>query len=228
MPMRPLVLLLALAAFAVAAPSASAQYTITNDGTSVTVAPGAQSSIQVDYSTFCFFVCPTTQSVGSTNGVAFTDNAANCSDASGGDNTTFNCLKRTRMNVTGTSSADSVSGTCFGANAALFFNALGGDDTVSAATCTGGTVDMGDGNDTAAVGGTLNGGAGTDSLNGSAAIDTIDGGDGRDSVNGQGGNDTVRGGSGRDLLVGGAGADVIEGGADTDTGSYEDRDGSIQ
>jgi Ca2+-binding RTX toxin-like protein len=118
------------------------------------------------------------------------------------------------VQVTGTTNADSVTGTCFGANSALTFSGLGGDDTVSAGSCTGSSVDLGDGNDTATAGG-------TDSIRSGTGADTLDGGDGRDTVDRQAGNDAVRGGGGRDLLIGGAGSDVFEGGADTDSASFE-------
>ena len=223
------VLLIALAALAVAAPTASADYTLSVNATTDTVLIGAgtQSSISVEYSTFCIFIftCPNSTSVNSPNGIPF--NASACSDASGGDRTRFTCSpKRARTQITGTDNSDSVSATCFGQTSSLIFTGGDGDDMVSAATCSGGSVDMGAGNDNATASGTVAGGAGNDTIRGSAAADVLDGGDGRDTVDGQGGNDTVRGGAGRDLLIGGAGTDVVEGGADTDTASYEDRDGS--
>jgi Ca2+-binding RTX toxin-like protein len=65
-------------------------------------------------------------------------------------------------------------------------------------------INTGAGNDTlscaAAVGCTLNGGAGDDTLNGSTAADTLSGGNG---------NDTIVPGTGADVIVGGAGTDTV-------------------
>src|SRR5689334_14971075 len=225
--MRIIVAVLIFAAAAVAAPAASANYTLNANATTIVVTPGAKTSLTVDYSTFCFFICPATQAVGSPNGIAFTNGTGICADSSGGSNTDFNCTKRANVQVTGTANADSVTGTCFGANSNLLFTGLGGDDTVSAGSCSGANVDLGDGADSATASGTVNGGAGTDSIRGGGGADTLDGGDGRDTVDGQAGNDTVRGGAGRDLLIGGAGKDVLEGGADTDTASFEDHTAAV-
>jgi RTX calcium-binding nonapeptide repeat (4 copies) len=225
--MKGSLLLLVVAAFALVPAAASAQYTLADDANSVNVGHGGQSRIAVEYTSFCFalFACPTTQSVGSSNGVTFDDNSVICNDASGGELTRFACTKRPNTQVAGTNGNDSVNGSCLGTNSGLIFNGLGGNDEVSAGSCAGGAVDMGPGNDRAASGGTVNGGPGTDTVRGGPGNDVLDGGDGRDTVDGQAGTDTVRGGTGRDILVPGLGSgDVVEGGTDTDSGSYEDRD----
>jgi hypothetical protein len=213
--MRLLVALLAVAAFAVAAPTASAQYTIDENANAVVIGSGGQSSVAIEYSTFCFVVppfsvCPTTESVASANAVTFTDNSGGvCTDESGGEATRFNCPKRGRTEVAGTNGADSVSGSCVGtANSSLIFNGLGGDDEANAPNCSASQIDMGPGNDTATGSG------------------TILGGDGRDTLRGRAGNDVIQGGAGRDLMIPGGGADSVSGGADPDTGSYEDRTGA--
>jgi Ca2+-binding RTX toxin-like protein len=221
--MRFIVGVLIVAATAVAAPAASANYTLSVNASAIVIGPGGEPTVSVSYSLFCFFGCPTTQPVGSVNGAAFTNGSpGNCTDTSGGASTDFSCSRRLTVQVTGTASADSVTGTCFLGASSLTFTGLGGDDTVSAAGCGSGNVELGDGNDSATASGTVNGGAGNDSIRGGGGVDTLDGGEGRDTVDGRANNDTVRGGGGRDLLIGGPDNDVLEGGADTDTASYED------
>jgi hypothetical protein len=163
---RLLLLGLVLGAAAAVPPAATAQYTLGIDATTVFVGPGSQSSIEVEYSSFCLIVIlcpPTTQSVGSSSGVTFTNNTSGaCSDSSG-NATRFTCPKRVRTQVTGTNGADEVSGSCRGGGStvSLFFNAFDGEDEARASTCSGSQVDMGPGDDRASVAGTLLGGAAT-------------------------------------------------------------------
>jgi hemolysin type calcium-binding protein len=203
--MKFLVSLLAVAAFAVAAPAASADYGLNNDDDAIIVSNGNESSVAVDYSTICVPpICSGSELVQSTNGVPFTpDPATDC--AVGSDASQFNCPQRDETRITGGSGADRINGSCFNENSSLTFTGGGGDDEVSVGSCTGSFVDMGAGNDTA------------------IATGTIVGGDGRDTLRGRGGNDNLQGGGGRDLLIPGTGADSVSGGADPDTGSYEDR-----
>ncbi|WP_310419333.1 cadherin-like domain-containing protein, partial [Chamaesiphon sp. OTE_8_metabat_110] len=65
---------------------------------------------------------------------------------------------------------------------------------------------------TLAVGKTLNGGNGKDTLTGNDGDDNLDGGNGKDTLFGNGGNDTLFGGNGEDLLWGGDGNDLLNGG----------------
>jgi RTX calcium-binding nonapeptide repeat (4 copies) len=207
--MKLLVALLTVAAFAAAAPSASAQYILDDDPDEVIITPGNQSSVAVEYSRFCLpfpFVCSGNQSVSSANGVTFTNNSGIC--AQGADATQFTCTPaRATTRITGAAGGDRISGSCFGANSSLLFTGGGGDDEVST-TCSASTVDLGPGNDAATASG------------------TIVGGDGRDTLKGRGGADNLQGGAGRDLLIPGAGADTVSGGTEPDTGSYEDRTGA--
>jgi Ca2+-binding RTX toxin-like protein len=224
--MRLIVSLLALAVLAAAAPAALADYRLDDDSNTLLIGPDDQPSLAVEYTVFCNqqFACPATQSVGSSNGTTFTNDAATCNDASNGDRTRFDCDRRRNTRIEGTSGADSVKGSCFGVESLLVFAAGDGNDEVTAPTCGGGGIDLGAGDDVAAASGLVLGGAGNDVVRGGAGNDTLDGGDGRDTVAGEAGNDTVRGGPGRDLLIGGTGADLIEGGEGTDTASFEDRD----
>lgn len=82
---------------------------------------------------------------------------------------------------------------------------------------------------TVAVGGSLKGGDGNDTLIGASGADTLDGGNGNDSLTGiagddsltgDAGDDTLVGGDGNDTLSGGMGADSMDGGAGTDTLTY--------
>jgi Ca2+-binding RTX toxin-like protein len=66
--------------------------------------------------------------------------------------------------------------------------------------------DLGDGNDTVDLTGTLDTGTGALAL-----------GEGDDTLTGNGGGDTLLGGDGNDTLTGGAGADTFDGGSGTDT-----------
>ena len=62
----------------------------------------------------------------------------------------------------------------------------------------------------AALGSTLNGLGGNDTLLGGTGNDTLNGGDGNDSLTGGAGNDRLVGFSGNDTLIGGAGSDRFE------------------
>ncbi|MGE4166877.1 MAG: M10 family metallopeptidase [Xanthobacteraceae bacterium] len=84
----------------------------------------------------------------------------------------------------------------------------------------------GSGNDsllTNALGGRLDGGAGSDAILGGGGNDVLLGGLGNDTIVGGGGSDTIVGGSDNDVLYGQAGADAIDGsfGADRIFGGTE-------
>lgn len=84
-----------------------------------------------------------------------------------------------------------------------------------------GTVNGGAGNDTVTVvKGTvavaLNGGGGDDALTGDDGFDRITGADGNDTLAGGGGVDTLTGGIGDDVLYGGSGNDLLYAGAGRD------------
>ncbi|MBD2113716.1 MULTISPECIES: beta strand repeat-containing protein [Cyanophyceae] len=82
------------------------------------------------------------------------------------------------------------------------------------------TLSDGSSSDTAtvsiAVGKTVNGGNGKDTLIGTAGNDNLNGGNGDDALSGLAGNDTLVGGNGADRLVGGAGGDGLTGGNGAD------------
>jgi len=168
----------------VAAPAASANYTLGINASAIVIGPGAETSISVTYSRFCFFGCPATQPVGSVIGVAFTNGSGGaCTDTSGGNNTDFNRSFRGTVQVTGTANADSATGTCFLGSSSLSFTGLCGDGRD--------TVDGQAGNDT------VRGGAGRDLPLGGSGNDTLQGEDvstpGRipDFVDGGAGNDRI-------------------------------------
>lgn len=102
------------------------------------------------------------------------------------------------------------------------------DEGIDQITNTGkiiGDVFLGSGNDIfdtklGLLSGSLNAGAGTDTLHGSAAGDTFNGGDDADTIYGYAGNDKLYGDNGNDTMTGGAGADVLDGGAGIDRASY--------
>ncbi len=64
--------------------------------------------------------------------------------------------------------------------------------------------------------GTVDGGAGNDTIYGGAQSDSLTGGSGVDMLFGGGGGDKINGGSEGDLIVGGAGGDVLTGGTGGD------------
>jgi hypothetical protein len=206
--MKLLVPLLAVVALAITAPAASAQYILDDDVGEVSVTPGNQPLVAVDYGAICTAViCSGLHSVASTNGVPFTNNSATCNQ--GADASEFTCPEVPRTRITGASGPDVINGSCFGTvNSSLVFSGGEGDDEVSAGSCAGSNVDMGGGNDTATASGVIIGGAG------------------RDTLRGRGGSDNLQGGFGRDLLIPAGGTDTVSGGPDPDTGSYEDRTGA--
>jgi RTX calcium-binding nonapeptide repeat (4 copies) len=220
--MKILVSILAVAAFAVAAPAASADYTLTADPNTLFVGPGDEPFIAIKYTAVCGDFCQDTQTVTSSDGTAFQDTSGICNVVADTGSTSFLCDELPNTQVTGTPGADSVGGTCFGSASRLVFDGLGGNDEVSAGNCRKGDVELGDGNDRSIAGGVTTGGAGNDIIAGSDDLDILDGGDGRDTVDGRGEADVVTGGAGRDLLIGGAGHDNIQGGADIDFASFED------
>src|SRR6185295_1883731 len=93
------------------------------------------------------------------------------------------------------------------ANDRLVIQALGGNDVIDASLLA------------AAIGLTIDGGAGNDTITGSQGADTLIGGDGNDKVTGGSGNDVALLGAGDDLFTWnpGDGSDTVEGGAGTDT-----------
>ncbi|UGX98871.1 calcium-binding protein [Bradyrhizobium barranii subsp. barranii] len=93
------------------------------------------------------------------------------------------------------------------ANDRLVIQALGGNDVIDASLLA------------AAIGLTIDGGAGNDTITGSQGADTLIGGDGNDKVTGGRGNDVALLGAGDDLFTWnpGDGSDTVEGGAGTDT-----------
>jgi Ca2+-binding RTX toxin-like protein len=68
-----------------------------------------------------------------------------------------------------------------------------------------------------ALGVTLIGGAGIDSLTGAAANDTLEGDADNDTLQGGAGNDTLTGGAGKDMILAGIDNDVVDGGPGDDT-----------
>jgi len=64
-----------------------------------------------------------------------------------------------------------------------------------------------------ALGATVIGGSGVDSITGGTGADVITGNDGADSLLGAGGNDNIDGGAGADTIDGEGGADILTGGA---------------
>ncbi|MBR0687025.1 calcium-binding protein [Bradyrhizobium manausense] len=93
------------------------------------------------------------------------------------------------------------------ANDHLVIQALGGNDVIDASLLA------------AAIGLTIDGGAGNDTITGSQGADTLIGGDGNDKVTGDRGNDVALLGAGDDLFTWnpGDGSDTVEGGTGTDT-----------
>jgi Ca2+-binding RTX toxin-like protein len=85
-----------------------------------------------------------------------------------------------------------------------------GDDDLAMVGGVTGTLDGGAGADT------LRGGDAGQTLVGGSGDDDLDGGAGADMVTGDDGDDQLAGGAGADVLGGGAGSDQIDGGADDD------------
>ncbi|MGY4332408.1 Ca2+-binding RTX toxin-like protein [Bradyrhizobium sp. LB7.2] len=93
------------------------------------------------------------------------------------------------------------------ANDRLVIQALGGNDVIDASLLA------------AAIGLTIDGGAGNDTITGSQGADTLIGGDGNDNVTGGRGNDVALLGAGDDIFTWnpGDGSDTVFGDAGTDT-----------
>ena len=180
-----------------AAPAMAAnQYTLSDAGSNVAVTAGDRPTVNIDYTATCIQtgVCNNALIVSSADEGTTFDNSSGCND--NGNGTAFTC-GLTRLVVTGTAGADSVTGVCDSAtNAPLTFSGGAGADEVTTPTCSGGIIDLGDGNDQALASGTISGGNG---------------------------NDILRGGAGNDLLMGGPGADSMSGGTGIDTASFEDK-----
>jgi Ca2+-binding RTX toxin-like protein len=66
------------------------------------------------------------------------------------------------------------------------------------------------------VRGTLNGGAGNDTIIGGDGVDQIHGGKGKDHIHGGTGSDHIHGGAGKDYIAGDRGNDQLHGGTDKD------------
>lgn len=92
------------------------------------------------------------------------------------------------------------------ANDRLVIQALGGNDVIDASALT-------------AIGLTVDGGAGNDTITGSQGADTLIGGDGNDKVTGGRGNDVAFLGAGDDTFIWnpGDGSDTVDGGTGTDS-----------
>ena len=75
-----------------------------------------------------------------------------------------------------------------------------------------------------ALGATVKGGSGTDTLTGGAGSDTIHGNAGNDTISGAAGKDTIEGGAGNDSITGGTGADTMSGGDGADVFTIADGD----
>ncbi|MGV6812583.1 MAG: calcium-binding protein [Brevirhabdus sp.] len=99
----------------------------------------------------------------------------------------------------------------------------GGADDIWNSGLINGDIDLGDGLDsyktsgTGMVVGTVDGGAGNDTLKGGAEIDLFNGGTDNDTLLGRGGDDELDGGTGDDLVMGGTGADQLTGDTGADT-----------
>ena len=119
-----------------------------------------------------------------------------------------------------------------GPSVGVFIRMGGGDDIVRPSFACGGQANVTGNNRLSPqmsrfVGG---GGAGNDSLTGGRRDDEMEGDEGNDTLNGGtandslfggAGNDTLNGQGGDDTLAGDAGADVLDGGGQTDTVRYD-------
>ena len=94
-------------------------------------------------------------------------------------------------------------------NTSTFAEKLGSGAIISKINITGTAYDD---TITSSFAGSINGGAGNDTIDASAATDavTINGGDGDDKITGGAGADVLTGGGGADSITGGKGADVID------------------
>ncbi|WP_120010680.1 DUF4214 domain-containing protein [Teichococcus vastitatis] len=106
-------------------------------------------------------------------------------------------------------------------NAATLTGSAGNDTfDAQAIVAVGVTINGGAGDDTitgAAVASNLSGGAGNDAITGGNGADSLSGGDGDDTLTGGAGADNLSGGAGNDIITGGLGADSLSGGAGVDT-----------
>jgi Ca2+-binding RTX toxin-like protein len=243
---RRVVLIAVLAVLLVAPPQASAtaslSYQVNGAGTaddSVTISGSTVQGFQAKYSVGCFFGCNFT--VSSIN--QLTEATTQCAPASAGSTTEFTCdadnvagsplVPPGRAIFMGTDGNETVEGSCFFQNVALTFTANAGDDRVNVG-CAGNNIDLGPGDDDAAITprlvtattNTIVGGDGNDRITGVDDADVFQGGAGRDFLRGGAGNDSLDGGAGRDTIDGGPGTDGISGGDGTDTVTYEDRAGN--
>jgi hypothetical protein len=209
----------------------------------VTIGSSTVEGFQADYSSSCFILFPAgltcSFTVSSIN--EFNDLAPQCTATSGmteftcdADSGTSGTQLPGRVAVTGTAGNDTVEGSCFFiGNIGLTFTADAGDDRVTVG-CAGNNIDLGSGDDDAAMSpriigagaNTVTGGDGNDRITGVVDADTFQGGGGRDILRGGAGNDAIDGGSGRDTIEGGTGTDATSGGDGTDVVSYEDRAGT--
>ncbi|MGH2944792.1 MAG: calcium-binding protein [Solirubrobacteraceae bacterium] len=237
------------AVVALTAPSvASAQSSLTYDGTTLTVGAD-EDGATIEYSAFrffCFFPgCVPPENYGISSPQTFEPPVpGDCTDDGTGGSYDCDPIPATNV-INGSGNADTVDARCFLAASRLVLTAGGGDDSATT-SCSNSELDLGSGNDSAnltfsgtASGGpgndtitggsgvnTLNGDADKDALRGGAGDDILDGGDGADTLDGEAGKDTLRGAGRRDVLIGGTEADRLEGGDDFDTVSYEDKNGS--
>jgi Ca2+-binding RTX toxin-like protein len=196
--------------------TASANYILSGDATAIRVGTADPAPIAIKYTSTCLSGggCPTGVTISSQDDATLIDGSGNaaCAATPAGD-TSWNCTVAVGVPtvVTGTSGDDSVTGVCISngstqqRNSPLQFNAGAGNDQVDNPTCSGSTVDLGEGDDRGEVSGTLHGGAGNDVLRGGPGDDHLDGG------------------PGNDLLIGGPGADDMRGGSGIDTASFEDK-----
>jgi Ca2+-binding RTX toxin-like protein len=205
----------------------------------VTISGSTVQGFQAKYSASCFFGCSFI--ISSVN--ELTESTGQCAPATAGSTTEFTCdgdavaagtQPPGRATITGTDGNESVEGSCFLRNVALTFTANAGDDRVTIG-CSGSNIDLGAGDDDAAVTSqflgatgtqTIVGGDGGDRITGVGDADSFAGGAGRDILRGGAGNDSLEGGAGRDTVDGGPGTDGISGGDGTDTVTYEDRAGN--
>jgi RTX calcium-binding nonapeptide repeat (4 copies) len=216
---RALLVLTLLAGLAFPA-TASANYTLGGDASRIEVGAVSEPALAIKYTSVCLATggCKSGVTISSQDDVTLIDGSSNpACTASLAGNTSWNCTVAlgTPTVVTGTNGDDSVTGVCISSgsaggdrNSPLQFNAGAGNDQVDNPTCTGSTVDLGEGDDRGEVSGTLHGGAGNDVLRGGA------------------GNDVLDGGPGNDLMIGGPGADDMRGGSGIDTASFEDKTAS--
>ena len=100
------------------------------------------------------------------------------------------------------------------------YNGLAGNDIITGNTAVGNSLSGGLGNDSITAGDQgdfLYGNEGNDTLQGGDSQDYLAGGDGNDSLSGQNDDDRLLGGAGNDKLDGGSGDDKLEGGDGNDT-----------